>query len=226
MLSIFTKIKDRVEAFLSEKNIVTDCLNAIEEKTGIKKRYLAFGAAGVTGAYLLLGYGASLICNLIGFVYPAYFSIKAIESPDKEDDTQWLTYWVIYGFFSVGEFFSDIFLHWFPFYYVCKCLFLLWCMAPVSWNGSQILYRHVVRPFFLRHEAAVDGMVSDVSVKAMTAAESVTREVLHTLVRNRTVAPADPDARRLPKTPKVTNLDDEEGKKTTLKTVVFLGMKL
>jgi len=47
-------------------------------------------------------------------------SIKAIESPDKEDDTQWLTYWVIYGIFSVGEFFSDIFLYWFPFYYVCK----------------------------------------------------------------------------------------------------------
>uniref|UniRef100_A0A8C2IE40 Receptor expression-enhancing protein n=1 Tax=Cyprinus carpio TaxID=7962 RepID=A0A8C2IE40_CYPCA len=115
MFTIFAKIKDRVEAFLNEKNIVTDCLNKIEEKTGIKKR-----AAGVTGAYLLFGYGASLLCNLIGFVYPAYYSIKAIESPDKEDDTQWLTYWVIYGFFSVGEFFSDIFLHWFPFYYVCK----------------------------------------------------------------------------------------------------------
>lgn len=43
MFAIFTKIKDRVEAFLNEKNIVTDCLNKIEEKTGIKKRYLAFG---------------------------------------------------------------------------------------------------------------------------------------------------------------------------------------
>lgn len=43
MLAIFKKIKDRVEAFLNEKNIVTDCLNKIEEKTGIKKRYLALG---------------------------------------------------------------------------------------------------------------------------------------------------------------------------------------
>lgn len=54
------------------------------------------------------------------FVLFKYFRIKAIESPDKEDDTKWLTYWVVYGFFSVGEFFSDIFLYWFPFYYVCK----------------------------------------------------------------------------------------------------------
>lgn len=49
-------------------------------------------------------------------------------------------------------------------------------MAPVSWNGSQILYRRVVRPFFLKHEAAVDGMVSNMGGKAMTVAENATRE--------------------------------------------------
>lgn len=51
--------------------------------------------------------------------------IKAIESKKKEDDTQWLTYWVVYGFFSIAEAFSDIFLSWFPFYYagkVCVCV--------------------------------------------------------------------------------------------------------
>ncbi len=47
-------------------------------------------------------------------------SIKAIESNNKEDDTKWLTYWVVYGLFSVAEFFSDIFLFWFPFYYAGK----------------------------------------------------------------------------------------------------------
>ncbi|MBV97667.1 Receptor expression-enhancing protein 5, partial [Eschrichtius robustus] len=46
--------------------------------------------------------------------------IKAIESPNKEDDTQWLTYWVVYGVFSIAEFFSDLFLSWFPFYYMLK----------------------------------------------------------------------------------------------------------
>lgn len=46
--------------------------------------------------------------------------MKAIESPNKEDDTQWLTYWVVYGVFSIAEFFSDLFLSWFPFYYMLK----------------------------------------------------------------------------------------------------------
>uniref|UniRef100_A0A3Q1HK83 Receptor expression-enhancing protein n=1 Tax=Anabas testudineus TaxID=64144 RepID=A0A3Q1HK83_ANATE len=134
--------------------------------------------------------------------------IKAIESPSKEDDTKWLTYWVVYGVFSLGEFFSDIFLYWFPFYYAFKCLFLLWCMAPVSWNGSQIIYNKVVRPIFLRHEATVDHMVSDLSGKAMSAAESLTREVLSTLVKNKAlVTPVPPvaqsEAKSLPSSAQV-----------------------
>lgn len=51
---------------------------------------------------------------------PSCHSIKAIESSSKEDDTTWLTYWVVYGVFSVAEFFSDTFLYWFPFYYAGK----------------------------------------------------------------------------------------------------------
>ncbi|XP_055364538.1 receptor expression-enhancing protein 6 isoform X2 [Betta splendens] len=222
LLNVLSSIKDRAEKFLNEKNVVTDFLGKLEEKTGIKKKIIAGvtrvradcpqaaeqtasmteqqrklirGAVSLTGLYLVYGYGASLLCNLIGFVYPAYYSIKAIESPSKEDDTKWLTYWVVYGVFSLGEFFSDIFLYWFPFYYAFKCLFLLWCMAPVTWNGSQILYNKVVRPIFLRHEATVDNMVSDLSGKAMSAAETLTREVLSTLVKNKAlVSPQPPDA--------------------------------
>uniref|UniRef100_A0A8C5RK70 Receptor expression-enhancing protein n=1 Tax=Laticauda laticaudata TaxID=8630 RepID=A0A8C5RK70_LATLA len=81
------------------------------------------------------------------------FSIKAIESPNKDDDTQWLTYWVVYGIFSIAEFFSDIFLSWFPFYFLMKCGFLVWCMAPSPSNGAEFLYHKIIRPFFLKHEA-------------------------------------------------------------------------
>ncbi|XP_020327507.1 receptor expression-enhancing protein 6-like [Oncorhynchus tshawytscha] len=181
---MFAQLHNRYEALLNENNFVTDLLATMEEKTGIQKKYIASGVVSLISLYLLFGYGASLLCNLIGFVYPAYLSIKAIESKKKDDDTQWLTYWVVYGFFSIAEAFSDIFLSWFPFYYAGKCLFLVWCMAPVTWNGSAILYSRVVRPVFLRHQATLDSVVNNLSDKAKNIADTVTKEAVNQVLKN------------------------------------------
>ncbi|KAM4708925.1 receptor expression-enhancing protein 6 isoform 1-T1 [Discoglossus pictus] len=193
-------IRERIQNYLNGDNIVSRLLGKVEEKTGIKKYYLATGSVCSLGLYLVFGYGASLLCNLIGFVYPAYTSIKAIESTDKKDDTIWLTYWVVYGVFSVVEFFSDIFLFWFPFYYLGKCAFLLWCMAPFSWNGSQVLYNRFIRPFFLKHHQTVDSVVNDLGGQALSTAEAVTRGVLHTLASSRALLDREGGQQALPST--------------------------
>lgn len=167
----------RLDEILEQHNFVTDGLQKIEEKTNIKKRYIALVIIVIIAIYLIVGYGASLLCNVIGFVYPAYISVKAIESADKDDDTEWLMYWVVFAAFSVCEFFSDIFLSWFPFYFLAKCIFLLWCMAPITNNGSRVIYLKLIRPFILKNENKIDDVLDVVNLKGRQFAESAAREV-------------------------------------------------
>lgn len=82
--------------------------------------------------------------------------MKAIESVSKDDDTQWLTYWTVYSGFTIFEFFSDFFLSWFPLYFLFKCTFLVWCMAPFPWNGSEFIYNRVLKPFVAEHKEQID----------------------------------------------------------------------
>jgi len=118
-----------------------------EKKTGIKKLYLALGCVLSLFFMLFMNWAGGLIANLIGFVYPAYMSIHAVESKEKADDTLWLIYWIVFAFFSVIEYFSFALLYYFPFYYIIKLAILMWLFLPTT-QGALFVYGRLIKPFF------------------------------------------------------------------------------
>eukprot|EP00752_Nemacystus_decipiens_P011086 g9850.t1 len=123
-----------------------------EEATNCPKQYLVLSAGSILLACLLMGFGASLICNLGGYVYPAYCSFKAIESASTADDTQWLTYWVVFAAFSILEAFLSVLLRWIPFYFALKLAFLAWCFLPQT-QGAALLYNNFMKDFLAKSDA-------------------------------------------------------------------------
>jgi len=86
------------------------------------------------------------ISDLIGFLYPFYASIKAIESSDAKDESIWLTYWLIFGLFKIFEEFGDVFLSYIPFYRVIKATFLIWAFYSKT-QGANTVYTNLIKPY-------------------------------------------------------------------------------
>ncbi|KAH9542586.1 hypothetical protein CY35_13G015300 [Sphagnum magellanicum] len=91
---------------------------------------------------------------VVMLLYPLYASIKAIESPFKEDDQQWLTYWVLYSFITLLELGAAPVFAWIPLWSTIKLAIAAWLVLP-QFRGATIIYEHYVRPYFYKSAANV-----------------------------------------------------------------------
>ncbi|KAE9552657.1 hypothetical protein FO519_004136 [Halicephalobus sp. NKZ332] len=162
------KIIQDFDKVLHQPGQITNALAVVEEKTGVKRLHLAGGLFVLHALYLIFGRFAELLCNFTGFLYPAYISIKAIESSHKEDDTQWLTYWTVFALFNVFEFFSDIITRYFPIYWLAKWIFLLYLHLPMT-RGAEKLYTKFIRPFVQKHGNHIDSVTGKINEMARDA---------------------------------------------------------
>jgi len=103
---------------------------------------------------------------VVMLLYPLYASIMAIESPFKEDDQQWLTYWVLYSFVSLIEMAAAPVLVWIPLYSTVKLAVASWLVLP-QFRGGIILYEKFVRPHFYSTSGMADQKLSDVQRKSL-----------------------------------------------------------
>jgi len=148
-------------------------LNNFEKQTNVPKVYVFLGLVGLYFFLVFFNIGGEFLVNFAGFILPGYYSLEALFSTSKVDDTQWLTYWVVYAFLTVFESIINA-VYWFPFYYVFKFILILWMALPVT-NGAQIVFRSFLHPVFSRFfqgGPAVGTTSGDVRQKADAALKS------------------------------------------------------
>ena len=114
-------------------------LKQLKKATGLQIVWMLMAAFAMTLFMIYIFSGLRALGTCIGVVYPAWCSLKAIKSSDKDDDTFWLAYWVIYGIFSAFESITDILLFWVPFYELLKIVFYIYLFSP-QLKGALTLY--------------------------------------------------------------------------------------
>jgi receptor expression-enhancing protein 5/6 len=141
-------------------------LNTFEQRTQVPKSYAVLGGVLLLTLFHFVNSLAGPVSTLIGWAVPAFLSFKALESPGHQDDIQWLTYWVVFGFFNFTESFAlRLVLYYFPWYFAFKTIFIIWLQLPTfrvsptvllaMWpanmcylllQGAQVVYLSVLKP--------------------------------------------------------------------------------
>ena len=149
------EVKKQAQGFVENIKIrFNKEIQMISDKTGYDGKLIT-AALGVCILFTLINAFGKYITTLVGVLLPAYWSIKAIESPYYDDDKQWLTYWAIYGLFTLLDQFANIVLRIIPFYFFIKIVFLIWCFMPNT-MGALFVYNKLIGPYFKKYENKID----------------------------------------------------------------------
>ncbi|RUS22039.1 hypothetical protein BC937DRAFT_90591 [Endogone sp. FLAS-F59071] len=117
-----------------------------------------------------------LLTNIVGVMYPAYRSLKALEESSDavavgllegaaggnleeasqkivEEQRQWLTYWIVYGSMQVIDYWSEGLLELIPSYNLYKLAILYWAQNDRS-RGASFIYNRILKPVIQKKHRA------------------------------------------------------------------------
>ena len=126
----------------------------IQEKTGVKGIYVVILLV-ICVFLVYLNIFDTVITNLLGTLYPAFWTIKSIENDDLAEQKNWLTYWAVFGSFVLIDMFSPVIVKIIPFYFVFKIVFLIMLFMPGSKVGPFI-YGILVKKILGKYEEKID----------------------------------------------------------------------
>merc|ERR1712072_203095 len=95
----------------------------------------------------------TLVSFYAAVVYPMYASMKAIERKRPDDDTLWLTYWIVYISVLMSESIGVVF--WIPKYRFVKLCLIYYLISP-RFKGAVTLYKSGIAPIFRKLSPSID----------------------------------------------------------------------
>lgn len=144
----------------------------LSAKAGVNPGLVLGGIGAVGILVLLILQGWTILVTVITVLYPALHSIRAIESPDADDDKIWLTYWMVFGVFNVAETFFG-FIFWFiPYWGWIRCAGFIWLLLP-NFKGSEVVYKSVLKPLLKANKDLIEHYMNKATTAVASAGDQV-----------------------------------------------------
>ena len=133
----------------------------LSKKVKLEPGMVLGGIFIVTSLLTLLFFGLSILTVIVTVLYPGFKSIKTVEtssSEGKDESSDWLTYWTVFGIFSIFEVLLGFILNVIPFYYLLRLGFFIWLMHP-QYQGANVIYTIVVGPAIKKHKENMNNII-------------------------------------------------------------------
>lgn len=169
-----------VNAKLRPLSVLGDKVPQIKEfarNAGIESGVIVAAAGLVLSLITLCVLGATILTLAITVLYPAAKSIQALETQSTDDDKEWLTYWIIFGIFTLLDDFAGFILNMIPYYFWIKLVFFIYLFAPQT-KGSLVIYNKVVKPLLDQYKDKIEGLISDIKGSAGDVVNQAKKEAL------------------------------------------------
>ena len=173
---------DQVKETLKKNTAILDPYAAMvpaivdaSAKAGVNPGLILAGIGSILMLILLIMQGWTILVTCITVLYPAVHSIRAIESPDEEDDKVWLTYWMVFGLFTVAETFFGFVFYFIPYWDWIRLGLFIWLLLP-NFNGAKVIYDSVVRKLMKDNQATIEKWISMTSNVASNVQADLKKE--------------------------------------------------
>lgn len=152
----------------------------LAKKAGVESGVVVGAGALVALLVTFIIFGSTILTLTITVLYPSVKSIKAIESTGDTDDKEWLTYWIIFGLFTLIDDFTCCFLGLIPYYYWIRLAFFVYLLAPQT-QGALFLYNKVVKDLLSKNKDAINSLIADVKGSATEAVSQAKKTAISEL---------------------------------------------
>jgi len=114
--------------------------NLAHKKTGVQPGLLVIGSGFIVAAFVLVTFGQDYFTKAACFFPPAVMTIAQMKS-GSIDGPFWITYWLVFNWFTVCESITTYLAEWIPFYHWLKMMFLYWCFHSKT-KGATIIWEN------------------------------------------------------------------------------------
>eukprot|EP01031_Cornospumella_fuschlensis_P032873 gene32873-39752_t len=149
-MEVVENVKGKINEFLAKYPQIDGPVSQVSDKIKVEKPFVVIGILAVPMILLLIWGNGDFAIDLVGFVYPAYASIKAIEAKDKDDEKLYLAYWLVFGLFKIFENLLDFMISSVPFFFLIKAAMLVYLYHPQT-QGARLVYDNVVKVYVVPH---------------------------------------------------------------------------